>query len=139
MRKLVDWLGADRVLFCSDFPHPECLGDPLEFVDELEDLPQPVVERIMGKPGERPRKVLFVGLHFGAIELPALWAVRVRGLDLVTPMETIANPDLQSYFERTRSRNDKLPARNRKNTAAASVEATAAPSRKDSSQERCVK
>ena len=39
MRCLVDALGADRVLFGSDFPHPEGLGDPLEFVDELADLP----------------------------------------------------------------------------------------------------
>jgi phosphatidylinositol dimannoside acyltransferase len=63
-----------------------------------------LVEQVMGKPGDGPRKLLFVGLHFGAIELPALWAVRVRGLDLVSPMETVANPDLQSYFQRTRSK-----------------------------------
>ena len=30
--------------------------------------------------------------------------MRVRGLDLVSPMETVANPDLQAYFERTRAR-----------------------------------
>jgi len=67
------------------------------------DDPQ-LAEQIMGKPGDGPRKLLFVGLHFGAIELPALWAVRVRGLDLASPMETVANPDLQSYFQRTRSK-----------------------------------
>ena len=38
----------DRVLFGSDFPHPEGLGDPLEFLDELADLPHPVVEQVMG-------------------------------------------------------------------------------------------
>jgi predicted TIM-barrel fold metal-dependent hydrolase len=48
MRYLVDALGADRVLFGSDFPHPEGLGDPLEFVDELRDLSPPVVEQVMG-------------------------------------------------------------------------------------------
>jgi predicted TIM-barrel fold metal-dependent hydrolase len=48
MSYLVDALGADRVLFGSDFPHPEGLGQPLEFVDELDGLPEPVVERIMG-------------------------------------------------------------------------------------------
>src|SRR5262249_3882949 len=58
----------------------------------------------LGQPGDPPRKLLVVGLHFGAIELPALWAARVRGLDLVSPMETVDNPDLQSYFVRTRSR-----------------------------------
>jgi phosphatidylinositol dimannoside acyltransferase len=67
------------------------------------DDPQ-LAAQVMGKPGDGPRKLLFVGLHFGAIELPALWAVRVRGLDLVSPMETVANPDLQSYFQRTRSK-----------------------------------
>ena len=49
MRYLVDALGADRVLFGSDFPHPEGLGDPLEFVDELADLPAPVIEQVMGR------------------------------------------------------------------------------------------
>ena len=38
----------DRVLFGSDFPHPEGLGDPLEFVDELADLAPSVVEQVMG-------------------------------------------------------------------------------------------
>jgi predicted TIM-barrel fold metal-dependent hydrolase len=48
MRYLVEALGAERVLFGSDFPHPEGLGDPLEFVDELADLSPSVVERVMG-------------------------------------------------------------------------------------------
>ena len=48
MVQLVDQLGADRVLFGSDFPHPEGLGDPLRFVDELDTLPTPVVEQVMG-------------------------------------------------------------------------------------------
>ena len=39
---LVDALGAERVLFGSDFPHPEGLGDPLEFVDQLAGLPEAV-------------------------------------------------------------------------------------------------
>jgi phosphatidylinositol dimannoside acyltransferase len=63
-----------------------------------------LAELAMGRPGSGQRKVIFVGLHFGAIELPALWSARVRGLDLVSPMETVANPDLQSYFERTRAK-----------------------------------
>ena len=32
---LVDLLGADRVLFGSDYPHPEGMADPISFVDEL--------------------------------------------------------------------------------------------------------
>jgi phosphatidylinositol dimannoside acyltransferase len=58
----------------------------------------------MGPAGSGQRKLIFVGLHFGAIELPALWSERVRGLELISPMETVANPDLQSYFERTRAK-----------------------------------
>jgi KDO2-lipid IV(A) lauroyltransferase len=45
--------------------------------------------------------VIFVGLHFGAIELPALLlASRVGGA--VAPMETVDDPGLQDYFVRTR-------------------------------------
>ena len=49
MRYLVDALGADRVLFGSDFPHPEGLGDPVVFVNELAGLPEPVIEQVMGR------------------------------------------------------------------------------------------
>lgn len=50
---------------------------------------------------EDGQAAIFVGLHFGAIELPALFlAARVGGA--VAPMETIGDPDLQGYFERTR-------------------------------------
>jgi KDO2-lipid IV(A) lauroyltransferase len=47
------------------------------------------------------RAVIFVGLHFGAIELPALYlAARVGGA--VAPMETVEDAALQDYFVRTR-------------------------------------
>jgi len=45
---LVELLGADRVLFGSDYPHPEGLADPLSFVDELTSLPHEDVAKIMG-------------------------------------------------------------------------------------------
>jgi len=45
---LIEVLGADHVLFGSDFPHPEGLADPLAFVDELDGLPQDEVAKIMG-------------------------------------------------------------------------------------------
>ena len=45
--------------------------------------------------------VIFVGLHFGAIELPALYlASRVGGA--VAPMETVEDAGLQDWFTRTR-------------------------------------
>ena len=47
------------------------------------------------------RPVIFVGLHFGAIELPALYlATRVGGA--VAPMETVDDAGLQDWFVRTR-------------------------------------
>jgi predicted TIM-barrel fold metal-dependent hydrolase len=45
---LVELLGADRVVFGSDFPHPEGIADPLSFVDELEGLPDDAVRKVMG-------------------------------------------------------------------------------------------
>jgi predicted TIM-barrel fold metal-dependent hydrolase len=45
---IVELLGADHVLFGSDFPHPEGIGDPITFVDELEGLPRDDVVKIMG-------------------------------------------------------------------------------------------
>ncbi|HUY65177.1 MAG TPA: amidohydrolase family protein [Acidimicrobiales bacterium] len=45
---LIQLLGADRVLFGSDYPHPEGLADPLSFVDELTSVPHDDVAKIMG-------------------------------------------------------------------------------------------
>jgi len=36
--ELVDTIGADRVIFGSDWPHPEGLADPADFVDDLAGL-----------------------------------------------------------------------------------------------------
>jgi predicted TIM-barrel fold metal-dependent hydrolase len=46
-RGLVELLGADRVIFGSDYPHPEGMSDPLSYVDEIADLPSDDIERIM--------------------------------------------------------------------------------------------
>jgi len=48
MSHLIDVLGADRVMFGSDFPHPEGLAKPAEFVHELTDMPDDTVRRVMG-------------------------------------------------------------------------------------------
>jgi len=45
---LVKLIGADRVLFGSDFPHPEGLADPLAFVDDLTGLPDEEIRMVMG-------------------------------------------------------------------------------------------
>ena len=47
------------------------------------------------------RPVIFVGLHFGAIELPALLLASRVG-EAVAPMETIDDPELQAWFVRSR-------------------------------------
>ena len=46
---LIDTIGADHVLFGSDYPHPEGLAEPCSYVDHLPPgLAEADVERIMG-------------------------------------------------------------------------------------------
>jgi lauroyl/myristoyl acyltransferase len=59
-----------------------------------------VVDRAFGSG----TPVIFVALHFGAIELPALLLAERTGIQATVPMETIADPELQRYFVRSRSR-----------------------------------
>ena len=47
-RGLVELLGADHVIFGSDFPHVEGLADPISYVDDLAGLAEEDVHRIMG-------------------------------------------------------------------------------------------
>jgi lauroyl/myristoyl acyltransferase len=69
---------------------PERLPDML-----LVETPAVVETAFAGGP------VLFVGLHFGSVELPGLFlASRVGGA--VAPMETVDDADLQAWFIRTR-------------------------------------
>jgi predicted TIM-barrel fold metal-dependent hydrolase len=45
---LADLIGVERVLFGSDYPHPEGLADPASYVQQLGDAPTDVVRQIMG-------------------------------------------------------------------------------------------
>ncbi len=45
---------------------------------------------------------IFVGLHFGALELPVLYFAERTGGTVTVPMETIGDPPLQRWFERSR-------------------------------------
>ena len=45
---LADLLGPTQVLFGSDFPHPEGLGNPMTYLDEVRHLPDDVVRLVMG-------------------------------------------------------------------------------------------
>jgi predicted TIM-barrel fold metal-dependent hydrolase len=47
-RELVKLLGADHVIFGSDFPHVEGLADPLSWADELHGLPDEDLRKVMG-------------------------------------------------------------------------------------------
>ena len=41
-------IGADNVLFGSDYPHPEGMSDPLSFVDDLDGLAPEDTAKVMG-------------------------------------------------------------------------------------------
>ncbi len=45
---LVGLMGADRVLFGSDYPHPEGLADPASFIDDLAGIGEADQAKIMG-------------------------------------------------------------------------------------------
>ena len=45
---VVRLIGADRVLFGSDYPHPEGLAEPTSYVEQLAELPHDDIARIMG-------------------------------------------------------------------------------------------
>lgn len=71
--------------------------DPAQ-LDERIEIETPDIVADAFAPG---RPSIFVGLHFGALELPGLYlATRVGGA--VAPMETIDDAALQAWFVRTR-------------------------------------
>ena len=45
--KIVDLMGANRVLFGSDWPHPEGLKKPMDFVNDIMSLSDAHKKRIM--------------------------------------------------------------------------------------------
>ena len=47
MRGLADVLGADHVLFGSDWPHAEGLAEPTDFVDDLDGFSDDEIRAIM--------------------------------------------------------------------------------------------
>lgn len=51
--------------------------------------------------GSRP--LLFVAMHFGAVEYPALYAGARTGRRVTAPMETLDDPALQAWIARSRS------------------------------------
>jgi len=58
-----------------------------------------LVDRVLADPGP----LLVIGLHFGGLELPALYLTAVRGRRVVAPMETLTNAPLQAFLARSRA------------------------------------
>jgi KDO2-lipid IV(A) lauroyltransferase len=48
--------------------------------------------------------LVLVGMHFGAIELPALYLARRTGVAATVPMETLGDPEIQRWLVKTRGR-----------------------------------
>ncbi|HEU4671911.1 MAG TPA: hypothetical protein VFS32_03350 [Candidatus Limnocylindrales bacterium] len=63
----------------------------------LVETPDEVAEAFAATPA-----AIFVGLHFGAIELPGLLFAARTGREAVAPMEELHDPRLQAWFVRTR-------------------------------------
>lgn len=47
--ELGEMIGWDKVLFGSDYPHPEALANPLDFKEDIKDLPIDIQKMIMGE------------------------------------------------------------------------------------------
>ncbi|MDQ3406661.1 MAG: lysophospholipid acyltransferase family protein [Chloroflexota bacterium] len=62
----------------------------------------PVVAAALASLAPGPPGRIFISAHFGTVELAGFYAVGVAGMRLSAPMETVADPALQAYFERTR-------------------------------------
>lgn len=61
------------------------------------ETPEPI-DRAFGEDAP----AIFVGMHFGAIEYPALFAAVRGGRTIRAPMETLDDPALQAWMRRTR-------------------------------------
>jgi predicted TIM-barrel fold metal-dependent hydrolase len=48
IREVANLVGVSQILFGSDFPHPEGLAEPVEFLKELDDFGAVDQARIMG-------------------------------------------------------------------------------------------
>jgi KDO2-lipid IV(A) lauroyltransferase len=60
------------------------------------ETPETVEDAFSGGP------VVFASAHLGPIELPALYLANRSGRTFVAPMETVDDPPLQGWFERSR-------------------------------------
>ena len=125
LRRVVAWMAAEQVgdprawpaasdpaalerLVRSAFRHYarnylETMRAPMmggAYVRERTTIEDPsVVDDAFAETGP----VIFVGLHFGSLELPGFYLVERSGRPVTTPMETIDEPAIQAWFVRTRN------------------------------------
>jgi predicted TIM-barrel fold metal-dependent hydrolase len=45
--RYIDLLGADRIVFGSDFPHAEGIAEPRTYVNDLTGQPPAVIDKVM--------------------------------------------------------------------------------------------
>lgn len=56
----------------------------------------------LGPRGQGEVGVIHISMHFGSMDLTALYGVRVGSLPVTSPMELVASPLARAYFERVR-------------------------------------
>ncbi len=61
-----------------------------------------VVAQAAFGPAEEGHPLILIGMHFGGIEIPALWSTHRLSLHVTAPMETVGDAAAQDYFARTR-------------------------------------
>lgn len=81
----------------------------LEMIRTPQISPQQLRERLLVETPDvvdeafaQEKPLIFVALHFGAIELPALYFAQRTGGTATVPMETLDDPELQRWLLRTR-------------------------------------
>lgn len=62
----------------------------------------PAVAQAAFGPAESGHPLILIGMHFGAIEIPALWSTHRLSLHVTAPMETVGDAAAQAYFARSR-------------------------------------
>jgi lauroyl/myristoyl acyltransferase len=67
---------------------------------ELTDVATAERSLAASEPGDAGR--IFLGLHFGSVEIAALYAARVGHVPVSGPMERVSDPAMREYFERVR-------------------------------------
>ncbi len=70
-------------------------------LDRVAPDDQALADAVFG-PAQSGHALILVGMHFGAVEIPALWATRRLGLTITAPMETVSDVAAQAYFTSTR-------------------------------------